>query len=136
MSVLLGALNVGRSRAESRMTETVTFYRVTGTHRDPDTLLDVEDRLDLHVGIPARMKLSTLTVSERNIPGQQIAVQSPEVHVPVGATPNVKVDDYCIVTASTADASLVNRKMRVAGKPQAGQVTAHRYPVSEVSPDA
>ena len=133
MSLLTGALDMGRARAEARFTETVTFYRVTGTHSDPVTYEDVEDRLDIHVDIPARMKLSTLTVSERTIPGQQIAVQAPEVHVPVGATPNVKVDDYCIVTASTADASLVNRKMRVAGKPQAGQTTAHRFPVREVS---
>ena len=133
MSLLTGALGMGRAQAESRFTETVTFYRVTGTHQDETTLEDVETRLTLHADIAARMKLSTLTVSERSIPGQQVAVQAPQVHVAVGATPDVRKDDYCECTASTVDPSLVGRRVRVTGWPQSGQVTAHRWPVSEES---
>jgi hypothetical protein len=72
-------------------------------------------------------------VSERSQGDQVPAVQVEHVHVAVDATPNVTVGDMWRCTASTVDASLVGREVRTKGLPQAGQVTAHRYPVEAVS---
>ena len=47
--------------------------------------------------------------------------------------PDVTVDTLWRVTASTVDPSLVGRVFRTKGLPQAGQVTAHRFPVESVT---
>jgi len=121
-----------RGQAESRMKETVTFSRVTGeVTTDPDTLEVVEVRETVATTV-ARIKYRTLNVQDRDQGTQLIALQSPEVHVPFGAAPTVRTDDRVQVTASD-DPTLVGRLFRVTGRPQAGQTTAHRFPVEEIS---
>lgn len=127
------ALTMGRGMAESRNTETLTFYVSNGISPNPDTLVDVESRTNLHVGIPGRVKFPTATVSESSAVGQSVASQSVIVSVAVGATPLVRTDHFCIVTGSAVDPGLIGRKFRIQGMPASGQVTAHRYPVEEVS---
>jgi hypothetical protein len=128
----MGALGMGRVMASSRLSETLKFYSVDGTTVDPVTLEDVEDITVLHT-VPGRVKYPTLTVSERSAVGQVFATQSVNVHVAVGSAPNVRTNHFVTVTASTADPALVGRKFRVTGNAQSGQVTAHRFPVEEVS---
>jgi hypothetical protein len=128
----MGALGMGRVMASSRLSETLKFYSVDGTTVDPETLEDVEDITVLHT-VAGRVKYPTLTVSERSAVGQVFATQSVNVHVAVGSAPDVRANHFFTVTASTADPGLVGRKFRVTGNPQAGQVTAHRFPVEEVS---
>jgi hypothetical protein len=122
----------GRAKAAERFTESLRFYSSDGVTVDPDTLDDVEATTVLHT-VPGRIKFPTLTVSERSAVGQVFATQQVNVHVAVGSTPNVRVDHFVVVLASTVDPSLVGRKFRVSGNAQAGQVTSHRYPVEEVS---
>lgn len=133
MSILQGALSMGRAQAEARFTETLTAFRVEHS-TEPDENGDYPDvEVVLYTGVRGRVKFPTLTVSERQQGGQVPAIQDVHVHVAVGATPNVVVSTVWRVTASTADSALVGREFRTKGLPQAGQVTAHRYPVEAVN---
>jgi hypothetical protein len=128
----MGAIDMGRTMASTRFSETLRFYSIDGTTVDPETLDDVEAITVLHT-VLGRIKYPTLTVSERSAVGQVFASQSVTVHVAVGAAPLVRANHFVTVTASTVDPALVGRVFRVTGNPQAGAVTAHRYPVEEVS---
>lgn len=119
-----------RGQAESRMRETVTFYRVTGETTDAD-LAVVETRETIASCI-ARVKYRTLNVHDREQATQLIGSQTPEVHVPFGSAAGVLTDDMVRVDES-ADPTLVGRVYRVTGRPQAGQTTTHRFPVEEIS---
>lgn len=126
-------LSDGRRFVTSGFTETFTFFSeafgeipVGGT--DPAIVETV-----IHADVPGRIKFPSMVVSDREAAGQLVAMQSPEVHVAVGSTPNVREGHMCRVTASTVDVSLVGRKFRVAGWPQGGSTTSHRYPVTEAS---
>lgn len=131
MSVLLGVLSMGRARAEARMTETVTAYMVTGTTVDPVTFEPVETHDDVYSG-PARVKYPTLIVREHEQGTQAVAMQELEISFPSGTT-GVTKDTFIHIDASTADAGLVGRIYRARGLGVAGQTTALRVPVAEVS---
>lgn len=133
MSALTGALRMGRAQAASRFTETFDFFFETPGPPPEGEIDPVMVPTITHANIPGRIKFPSLNVSDRELAGQLVAVQSPEVHVAVGSTPNVKTDHFARCTASTVDPSLVGRKLRIAGLPVGGQVTATRYPVSEAS---
>ena len=81
----------------------------------------------------ARVKFPTLTVSERTPGGQTIAVQDVTLHLPVGFTSAIRIDDVVTVTGSSVDPDLVGRTFRVKGLAQGGQTTAHRFPVEAIS---
>lgn len=132
MSLLGGTVAMGRAFIESTFTETVEFYRVSGTAVDPETLNEVETKVVVYT-VPARVKYASMIVAEKRGAGEVIGSQSVTVSVAVGSTPTVNTDFFCKVTSSTVDTSLIGRVFRVKGFPQAGQVTAHRYPVEEVS---
>lgn len=132
MSVLGGALGMGRAQAAKRFTETLTaFYKTTTL--DPATGLYEPTEVVLYANVPGRVKFPSLTVSSTEVGAQVPAIQDVHVHVAVGACPNVGVGHLWRVTASTADPSLVSREFRTKGLPQAGQTTAHRFPVSQES---
>jgi hypothetical protein len=121
-----------RSQAESRFTETFKAYTVTRTGPDADGLY-TDTEVTVYAAVAGRWKSPTLTVSEHEQGAQVPAVQDTQIHVAVGSTPLVSVNTMWRVTASTVDASLVGREARTKGLPQAGQVTAHRYPVEEAN---
>ena len=129
--ILLGALAMGRARATLLMTETVTVG-VTSTTVDPNTLENVTVTTARYTGI-GRIKFPSLAVSESATLGQALVSQQVQLHVPVGEGVTIQEGDTVTVTASSADPSLVARTFRVAGRPHAGQVTAHRYPLEELS---
>ncbi len=131
MSLLTGALAMGRTQAEARMTETIRFYSVTGTVVNPTTLVSVETTVE-HYNGPARVHYPVGAVQQTDPGNQFVALQDLSVSIPTSA-PAVPVDAIGVVSASIIDASLVARKCRVKGAPAAGQVTAHRYPVEEIS---
>lgn len=120
-------LDDARAEAEARFTETFTAYTVARVLDESGTHTDIETAL--YTGVEGRLKFPSGTVSESSQGGQVRAVQDIEVHVSVGATPNVAVDVLWRITGSTADGSLVGRTFRTKGIPQSGQVSAHRYPV-------
>lgn len=131
MTVLTGVLGLGRAQAASRFTETLKVFYETRVLGSDGLYTDTE--VTVYTGVSGRVKFPSLTVSEREQGSQVPAVQDVQVHVTVGGTPNVVVNHVWEVTASTADSSLVGRQFRTKGLPQAGQVTAWRYPVEQVS---
>lgn len=129
---IAAALPGFRAAAESRFSETLTFYTsIHGT--DPDTLVDTDIETVIHADIPGQIKYPSSAVSESSAVGQRFAEQSVIAKVAVGATPNVRTDHMVRVVASTVDPTLVGRTFRVTGWPQSGSVTSHRYSVSQVS---
>ena len=141
-------LPVLRDQAISRMTEVFQFY-TTVTVTDPETLEDVttETVSDTTIG---RVKFPTGQPQDVESAGQFPVVQRVEVHVPLYAYSAVfsspwllpgfilpaafaSVGQLVRCVDSSADASLIGRVFRVAGAPPGGQVTARRYPVTEVS---
>ena len=130
MNMLLGALRMGRAQADANMTETIKSGPLVSI-QDPNSLELVKSVQSDATG-PALVKYPTLTISEREIPGVQVAVGDIVVKRPISEA-IVPVGHYFEVTASLADPSLVGRRYRVKAPPQSGQVTSHRYPVSEES---
>lgn len=126
------ALPYLRSQAESRMTETFRIFEVTGTTTDPDSDLQVVDvETDRYTG-PGRLVFRSSVVSDADVGSQLVAVQGARVDLPVSVS-GVGTDMVAVVTGSSADPSLVGRRFRVEGMPAAGQTTAHRYSVVEVT---
>ena len=133
MSLLTGALAMGRAQANARMTESVTV-----TTTAPGTVMDEStgaypDTITSHYSGSGRIKYPTLTVSEKTPAGQTLAAQDVTLHLPVGLASQVRVDDVVTVTYSSADPDLVGRVFRVKGLAQAGQVSAHRFPLESLS---
>lgn len=131
-SDLAAALPGLRASAESRFTETFKAYTVTESAPDAEGAITTTE-VTVHAAVVGRVKYPSLTVRERDQGAQVPAVQDVEIHVGVGAAPNVTVGVMWRCTASTADPSLVGREFRTKGLWQAGQVTAWRIPVESVS---
>jgi hypothetical protein len=131
MSVL-GAVSMGRVAAEARMTETFRVYEVTGTTVDPENDLNVVDvEVDRYSG-PGRLAFRSSVVSDVDVGSQLVAVQSARMDLPVSVG-TVGTGMFAVVTGSLSDVSVVGRRFRVEGMPQAGQTTAHRFSVVEVT---
>ncbi|MGU3358180.1 DUF6093 family protein [Microbacterium sp. M4A5_1d] len=119
-----------RYRAEQGFTETV----IVGTYRDgvdAATANATRELVTKHYEGPAQLVYRTLNVSDRNTASRPIAEQAPILKLPSGTVVprGAEVD----VTASAADASLVGRRMKIAGRPQSGQTTSARYPLQELT---
>lgn len=125
------ALGRGRLAAQRRMTETVTVGSFTdGVAEDGSpTRVPVVARYEQK---PGRIKYESLNTQEQDAAGSPVALQAPHLSVPSGSPPFFE-DDEVLVVASTADDLLVGRVYRVTGSAQAGQTTAHRYPLEEMS---
>lgn len=132
MSLLGAVRGFARTRTQERFTETLTAYTTTRV-LDEETGEYTATEVTVHAGVAGEVKYPSLTVRERDQGAQVPAVQDIMIRVAVAATPDVVVGTMWRVTASTSDDSLVGRVFRTKGNPQAGNVTAHRYPVEEVS---
>ena len=125
-------LQRGRGLANELMTETVRAGHVTDS-TDPvtgDATQTIAEPF-VYEG-PARVKYPGTAVSDSTATGQLVASQTVMVKLPVGS-PVVPEGAGFVVVASEVDESLVGRTYRVDGAPEAGQVSAHRYPVTELS---
>jgi len=131
MSLVLNTLGLGRRLAAQRLTDVVTFYTVT-RGEDPVTLQPVDIHNVIAEGVPARVKITSSSWSDKAIAGQLPATIQREVHVPVGSV-NVGASVFVTVTASTADPDMVGRVFRTGTRSGVGQVTVWRYPVEEAS---
>ncbi|KUF07187.1 DUF6093 family protein [Leucobacter sp. G161] len=131
MSILTGTRTMGAALAESRMTETVTVGRFEKIRR-PGEFDPILTLVETYYTGKARVKFPSASANEKSPAGQQLAetriivsLPSAAARAPTGAL--VRVD------ASTVDTALTGRMFRVDGSAQAGQTTAHRYPVTEES---
>lgn len=130
-----GVLTDGRAAALSLMSETVRVGTITdGT--DPDTG-DATEALENVVyggdeGAPAQVKYVAETVSQTAGPGQIVNLQRPILKVPTG-TPRLDEGLTVEVVGSRVDDLLVGRRYQIAGSPESGTTTAHRYPLTELT---
>lgn len=120
-----------RREAESRMTETVTVGIYTDA-TDPDTGNPMRTLTTTRYTGSGRIRYGSRGVVNINAPGQPATVQEPYLSVPVGS-PRLIVGDDVEVSASVHDPLLSGRRYRIQGNASAGQVTAARYPLEELS---
>lgn len=124
-------LVMARREAERRMSEKVTAGRFE-TRRTPgslDTSLVLVEQV--YAG-KARVKFPSASAFVVSPTGQQIAQTNVVISVPSG-TVALPVGTLIRVDQATSDHALNGRFFRVKGPAQAGQTTAHRYPVVEES---
>lgn len=118
-----------RAEAESRMTDVVQVGRFVDAtdpvSGDPTRVLDVER----YEGM-ARIRWGSREVSNSDVVSSPVGTQEPYLSVPFG-TARFWADDEVLVTGSS-DPLLVGRQFRVQGAAIAGQVTAYRYPLTEL----
>ena len=118
-----------RAEAESRMTETVTV----GSFRDEtdDSGAPVRVLVEERYTGRGRVRWASREVSNATGPGGPVTVQEPYLSIPFGS-PRLFDRDEVLVSGSSADPVLVGRRFNIQGDAQAGQTTAHRYPLTEV----
>lgn len=121
----------GRGLAGRRFTELVQFFtEVKG--EDPATHQPILVESPVSVPVRARVRMTNTQPNDAEVAGQYLAVDRPEVHVPVGSV-DVGPDVLVRVLSSSADGSLVGARYRTRFGPTKGQVTAWRYPVEVLS---
>jgi hypothetical protein len=131
VTLLAGVLGMGRAQANARMTETVKVTSEVQGDPDPVTLLpSVTETVHIASSI-ARVKYPVTRVLDREAATQLVAAQEIEVHLPSQTV--VQTDWFITVLTSSVDSSLVGRKYRVRGNGLAGQTTALRVPVEEIT---
>ena len=113
------------------MSETVTVGSFTDGV-DPVTGAPTRTPVDTRYTGMGRIKYESLAVSEQDGAGSPVASQAPFLSIPSTSAMAFEGDEV-VVDASSADALLVGRRYRVAGVPQAGQTTSHRFPLEELS---
>lgn len=128
---LAAALPGLRSQAVSRMTETVTAGTFTDGV-DPATGAPIRVPADERYAGIGRVRYPTSTVSDRDGTGQVVQSQDLILSIPTGSARLFEGDEVLVVSSS-ADDLLVGRRYQIAGSAQAGQTTAHRYPLTELS---
>lgn len=118
-----------RAEAESRMDETVLVGRFKdGTDEatgDPTRVMETER----YTG-KARIRWGSREVSNSSAVGSPVGTQEPYLSVPFG-TERFFNEDEVECTASP-DPILVGRRFQIQGAPVAGQVSAYRYPLTEL----
>lgn len=124
------ALPLLRAEANSRMSESVTVGQFEdGTDEATGDPIRVPV-LVRYAGM-GRVRWNSREVSNANGPGGPVTVQEPYLSVPFGS-PRFFDRDEVLVTDSTSDPILVGRTFNIQGDAVAGQVSAHRYPLTEV----
>lgn len=119
-----------RAATEARFTETLAIGAFKKT-TDPVTLKLVRTLVTASYEGPGQIVYPSLTVADRDGASQVAVEQSPLVKLPSGTV--VPVGDEVSVVNSAADASLVGRRYKINGRSQAGQTSAARFPLEELS---
>ena len=118
-----------RAEAESRMDETVLVGRFKdGTDEatgDPTRVIETER----YTG-KARIRWGSREVSNSSSTGSPVGVQEPYLSVPFGTTRFFNEDE--VECTASSDPLLVGRRFQIQGAAGAGQVSAYRYPLTEL----
>lgn len=119
-----------RAEAESRMTDSVMVGKFRdGTDpitKDAIRVLETER----YTG-KGRIRWGSREVSNSQATGSPVAMQEPYLSVPFG-TARFFTDDE-VECNDSPDPLLVGRRFKISGAAAAGQVTAYRYPLEELS---
>lgn len=120
----------GQKLADLRMSESVvvgSFLDGTDPESgDPIRVLDVSR----YSGV-GRIRWASREVSNSSASGSPVALQEPYLSVPFGSARLFTGDE--VECTGSSDPLLVGRRFKVSGTAAAGQVTAYRYPLEELS---
>ncbi|HBD4848240.1 TPA: hypothetical protein KJY76_004304 [Shigella flexneri] len=120
----------GQNLANLRMSESVVVGSFADS-TDPETGDPARVvQHERYTGM-ARIRWGSREVSNSQATGSPAAMQEPYLSVPFG-TARFFTDDEVECVASS-DPLLVGRRFKVSGGASAGQVTAYRYPLEELS---
>lgn len=118
-----------RAEAESRMTETITVGLFEdGT--DETTGDPIRVPMVVRYTGPARIRWTGRGVTNANAPAMPVTVQEPVLSIPFGSPRLLDRDEVHII--ASPDPILAGRRVYIQGDAIAGQVTSHRYPLSEL----
>lgn len=123
-------LVMSRREAERRMREVVTVGNELLV-RPPGELDPIRTLVAIYEG-RARVKFPSASAYNAAPGGQQLAITNIVLAVPSGS-PVFPTGSVVRVDSSADDPALAGRRFRIKGPAQAGQTTAHRYPVTEES---
>lgn len=128
-------LEDGRAAMLTRMTELIRVGTSVDS-TDPETGDAITQLVDVvyggDEGAIGQIKYVAESVQNSSGTGQTIALQRPVLKVPTTA-PRLDEGRTVYVVSSRVDGLLAGRVYTVAGSPDAGQSTAHRYPLTELS---
>jgi len=110
------------------MESTCTVTKVATGAIDPLTGLETETTTTVYSGV-CRVRWQTALANEVDGAGQILAVQNPEVSLPVEGSGGVRPDMLLTVTANPLDTSLVGTVFRVKGIQFQTHSTARRLQV-------
>jgi len=122
------ALMDGRTAAELRMVSACTITRVTGSSVDPATGAETPTVETIYTGkceVQFGDSLGHLTVLQ----GQQLAVQSPTLKLPIDGSAGVKTGDVATLTAHPLDVGKVGMVLKIVGDFTRDYATARRLQV-------
>jgi len=123
VSIARGAVDLGRTLAESLMVDTVRIRRKSGTVWDDALGQNVPSYTTVYEGV-CRLVLRSGVVRDVDAQSQLLGVQAPELHVPVSTAGVLPDDEFELLTGD--DAGLTGR---VAGVFPQTFKTARRLPV-------
>lgn len=120
----------GQQMADSRMSESVLVGKFRDT-TDPDTLDPVREIDVKRYEGKGRIRWGSREVSNSQATGSPVAMQEPYLSVPFGTTRFFTDDE--VECSESPDPLLVGRRFKISGGAGAGQVSAYRYPLEELS---
>jgi hypothetical protein len=133
MSVVAGAILMGRKQAEALMVSEGVVKRADGTtSTDPVTLVETPNYTTIYTG-KCKYKFPSTIPSVGNIPGAVVTDQRGELSFPVATSGAIRTNDVWTCTANALDPALVGVSVRIAGVHSQSLATARRFPVEETS---
>ena len=132
MSIMGGAVAMGRSMAESLMSDSCIIQRKSATSVNEETLEVSQTVTTIYEGI-CRLTMQSTSVRDAESGSRVLLEQGARLDVPISGTSQIEPDDIVTFTQSEFDSSLVNRKFRISGVNHQSQATARRFPVTEVT---
>lgn len=134
MSLAAGATLMGRKQAEALMESTCTVRGVATLVLNESTGAYEETENVIYTG-KCRLRFKSEQTTERGIAEQVVALQHPELSIPVGAAGSADVlpDHVVTIDSNPLDAGLVGRTFRVAGFHSQTHATARRFPLEVAS---
>ena len=125
---MIGVLDLGRTMAESRMSDACTVSRGPADVLDPVTDAWVPNPAASVYSGKCRVKHPTTAGRDVDAGSQLVAVGELELHVPVGSAVFAP-DDVVTITACPTRPDQVGRKFTVVSRFDGSQTTALRYRV-------
>jgi hypothetical protein len=133
VSVLTGALGMGRAFAESVMTETVTIgTEAEGDTLDPSTGQYLLEMAAVYEG-RARYKAGGTAASQIDAVSQLLTEQDAQLSLPIETSLAVAKGMTVVVTASESDPGLVGLRVRIKAPSVGSYRTARRFAVEQTT---